>query len=153
MPLPPDLASHIKQLVGSERYLDSASETASYGFNSYPMHTEPAAVVLFEERAHVERVVPMLYERGVPMVIRGSGTNVKTIQDLALGNGLMFPPNPGNSEAITIGGAIGCNSSGDLALGYGSTRDFVVGLDIVTGEGRVDRKSTRLNSSHHSISY
>src|SRR5574337_1694775 len=76
MPLPPDLASHIKQLVGSERYLDSASETASYGFNSYPMHTEPAAVVLFEERAHVERVVPMLYERGVPMVIRGSGTNV-----------------------------------------------------------------------------
>ena len=36
-----------------------------------------------------------------------------------------------------MGGIVGCNSSGDLALGYGATREFIMGLDVVTGDGRV----------------
>src|SRR5258707_8210335 len=47
MPIPPDLANQIRDIVGREQYLDSPAETASYGFNSYPMYTEPAAVGLF----------------------------------------------------------------------------------------------------------
>ena len=183
MPLPADIATRVRDVVGPSCYLDSPSDTASYGFNSYPMHTEPAAVVLFEHREHIERVVPMLYERGVPMVIRGAGTNiagsalaptggvvlslermkqilevdtvsryarveagasVKAIQDLAASHGLLFPPNPGNVDAITVGGIIGCNSSGDLALGYGITRDFVLGMEVVTGEGRVLKLGSRV---------
>jgi glycolate oxidase len=183
MAIPSDLATSVRDVVGREAYLDSPSETASYGFNSYPMYTQPAAVILFESREQIERVVPMLYERNVPMVIRGSGTNiagsalappggvvlslermrkvlevdpvsryarveaganVKALQDLARENGLFFPPNPGNVDAITVGGIIGCNSSGDLALGYGGTRDFVLGLDVITGDGRVLRLGSKV---------
>jgi glycolate oxidase len=183
MPLPAEVASQVKAIVGAGCYLDSPSDRASYGFNSYPLHTEPAAVVLFEHREHIERVIPLLYERGVPMVIRGAGTNisgsalaptggvvlslermkrilevdtvsryarveagasVKEIQDLAASHGLLFPPNPGNVDAVTVGGIIGCNSSGDLALGYGITRDFVLGIEVVTGEGRVLKLGSRV---------
>lgn len=183
MPLPEQLANRIQDIVGRERYLDTPTDTVSYGYNAFPLHTEPAAVVLFEERAHIERVVPLLYAANVPMVIRGSGTNlagnalaptggvvlslermkrvlevdpvslfarveaganVKAIQDLAASHGLLFPPNPGNVDAVTVGGIIGCNSSGDLALGYGATRDFVLGMDVVTGEGQVLKLGSRV---------
>ncbi|HEX2689916.1 MAG TPA: FAD-linked oxidase C-terminal domain-containing protein [Kofleriaceae bacterium] len=171
-----DLATRVKDIVGREAYLDSPADTLSYGFNSYPLYTQPAAVILFQSRAQVEQVLPLLYARDVPMVIRGSGTNVsgnalappggvvlslermtkilevdpisryarveaganvRSIQDLAGQHGLFFPPNPGNMDAVTVGGIIGCNSSGDLALGYGGTRDFVLGMDVVTGDGQV----------------
>jgi glycolate oxidase len=176
MGIPTDLATRVKDIVGREAYLDSPADTASYGFNSFPRYTQPAAVILFQARAQIEQVLPLLYARDVPMVIRGSGTNiagsalappggvvlslermtqilevdpvsryvrveaganVKAIQVLADGHGLFFPPNPGNVDAITVGGIIGCNSSGDLALGYGGTREFVLGMHVVTGEGRV----------------
>lgn len=176
MGIPDDLATRVKDIVGRDAYLDSPADTLSYGFNSYPLYTQPAAVVLFQAREQIEQVVPLLYERDVPMVIRGSGTNiagsalappggvvlslermtkilevdtvsryarveaganVKAIQELAAANALFFPPNPGNVDAITVGGIVGCNSSGDLALGYGATRDFILGLDVVTGDGRV----------------
>jgi glycolate oxidase len=176
MGIPPELAARVRDVVGSEAYLDSPADTLSYGFNSYPLYTQPAAVILFQARAQIEQVLPLLYARDVPMVIRGSGTNiagsalappggvvlslermtkvlevdpvsryarveaganVKAIQELAGHHGLFFPPNPGNVDAITVGGIIGCNSSGDLALGYGATREFILGIDVVTGDGRV----------------
>lgn len=178
-----DLAARVKDIVGSEAYLDSPAETSSYGYNSYPLYTQPAAVILFESRAQIEQVLPLLYARDVPMVIRGSGTNisgnalappggvvlslermtkilevdpvsryarveaganVKAVQELAGQHGLFFPPNPGNVDAVTVGGIIGCNSSGDLALGYGGTRDFVLGIEVVTGDGRVLRLGSKV---------
>lgn len=176
MPLSPALAAQLREIVGRDRYLDSPADTASYGYNSYPEHTEPAAVVLFEQRDQIQKVVSLLYAANTPMVIRGSGTNlagnalaptggvvlslermkrvlevdpvshfmrveaganVKAIQEVAAGHGLLFPPNPGNVDAVTVGGIIGCNSSGDLALGYGGTRDFVLGMEVVTGNGEL----------------
>ena len=178
MPIDKNLADQIRAIVGPDGYLDSPVDTASYGFNSYPAFTEPGAVVLFEDKQQIQRVVPLLYQHDVPVVIRGSGTNVvgnalapkggvilslermtrviemdpvsrfarveagtivKQIQLLAQEHGLLFPPNPGNVDAITVGGIVGCNSSGDLALGYGTTRDFVLGLELVGHDGSLLR--------------
>jgi glycolate oxidase len=183
VPIPVDLANQVREIVGREGYLDSPAETASYGFNSYPMFTEPAAVVLFQTKAQVPQVISRLYERDVPMVIRGSGTNiggsalaptggvvlsmermtrilevdaasrfvrveaganVKAVQEVARAHGLLFPPNPGNVDAITVGGIVGCNSAGDLALGYGQTREYVLGLEVVLGDGRLLELGSRV---------
>jgi glycolate oxidase len=183
MPISRDLANEVREIVGHECYLDSPAETASYGFNSYPMFTEPAAVVLFQAKEQVQQVMSRLYARDVPMVIRGSGTNiggsalapkggvvlsmermtrileldvasryvrveaganVKAVQELARANGLLFPPNPGNVDAITVGGIVGCNSAGDLALGYGATREYVLGLEVVLGDGTILKLGSRV---------
>ena len=76
MGIPIDLATRVRDLVGREAYLDSPADTLSYGFNSYPRYTQPAAVILFQAREQIEQVLPLLYARDVPMVIRGSGTNI-----------------------------------------------------------------------------
>jgi glycolate oxidase len=73
-----------------------------------------------------------------------AGANVKAVQEVARASGLLFPPNPGNVDAITVGGIIGCNSAGDLALGYGQTREYVLGLEVVLGDGRVLELGSRV---------
>lgn len=50
--------------------------------------------------------------------------------------GLFFPPDPSNYRVSTIGGAIAQSSGGAMALKYGTTKDYVLSLEVVTSDGR-----------------
>lgn len=51
-------------------------------------------------------------------------------------DGLFFPPSPGGSGDIaTIGGMVATNASGIYSVKYGGTREYILQLEIVTGEG------------------
>jgi len=54
-------------------------------------------------------------------------------------HGLFFPPDPGSSSACTIGGMVGTNASGVRAAKYGTTRNWVLGLEVVLASGEVVR--------------
>lgn len=52
--------------------------------------------------------------------------------------GLFFPPSPGGSGDIaTIGGMVSTNASGIYSVKYGGTREYVLAMEIVTGEGAI----------------
>ncbi len=51
--------------------------------------------------------------------------------------GLFFPPDPGSSKMCTLGGMIANNSSGLRAVKYGTTENYILGLEIVTSSGDV----------------
>jgi glycolate oxidase len=53
--------------------------------------------------------------------------------------GLFYPPDPSSSNISTIGGNILENSSGPKGLKYGTTKEYVIGLEIVTPEGDIVR--------------
>ncbi|MGD0559535.1 MAG: FAD-linked oxidase C-terminal domain-containing protein, partial [Streptosporangiaceae bacterium] len=63
------------------------------------------------------------------------GTILDDITKAAKPHGLRFGPDPSTHARATIGGAIGNNSCGSRALGYGRTADNVRTLDVVTGTG------------------
>ncbi|HEX5414519.1 MAG TPA: FAD-linked oxidase C-terminal domain-containing protein [Chloroflexota bacterium] len=50
---------------------------------------------------------------------------------------LIFPPDPGSSRMCTVGGMVSNNSRGMRAIKYGSTGDYVLGLEVVLADGRV----------------
>jgi glycolate oxidase len=57
--------------------------------------------------------------------------------------GLMYPPDPSSSFISTIGGNLAENSGGPRGLKYGVTKDYVMGLQVVTPEGEIIRTGGR----------
>ncbi|PAE24949.1 FAD-linked oxidase C-terminal domain-containing protein [Bacillus sp. 7894-2] len=57
--------------------------------------------------------------------------------------GLMYPPDPSSSHVSTIGGNLAENAGGPRGLKYGVTKDYVLGLEIVTPEGDIIRTGGR----------
>jgi FAD/FMN-containing dehydrogenase/Fe-S oxidoreductase len=53
-------------------------------------------------------------------------------------HGLMFAPETSTSNRCMIGGMIGNNSCGTNSIKYGSTRDYVVGMEMITGDGKLE---------------
>ncbi len=53
--------------------------------------------------------------------------------------GLFYPPDPASYEICSIGGNLGTNAGGLCCVKYGQTRAWVLGLEVVTADGRVIR--------------
>lgn len=51
--------------------------------------------------------------------------------------GLFYPPDPSNLKVSTIGGSIAQASGGAKTFKYGSTKDYVLALEIVTADGKI----------------
>ncbi len=49
--------------------------------------------------------------------------------------GLFYPPDPNSLASCALGGNVAENAGGPRALRYGSTRDYVLGLRVVTADG------------------
>ncbi len=50
---------------------------------------------------------------------------------------LFYPPDPSNLKASMIGGSIGLSSGGPHTFKYGSTKDFVIDLEVVLSDGTI----------------
>jgi glycolate oxidase len=49
--------------------------------------------------------------------------------------GLFYPPDPNSLESCALGGNVAENAGGPRALRYGCTRDYVLGMNVVTADG------------------
>lgn len=67
------------------------------------------------------------------------GVTNGALQTAARAAGFFWPPDPGSAEYCTVGGNLACNAAGPRALKYGTPRDNTLGLEAVTGEGRIIR--------------
>ena len=63
------------------------------------------------------------------------GTTNQAIQKAVGEHGFFWPPDPTSSAICTIGGNLAYNSAGPRAVKYGTTRENVLGLTVVTGKG------------------
>ncbi|MQA01698.1 MAG: FAD-binding protein [Streptosporangiales bacterium] len=62
-------------------------------------------------------------------------------------DGLWYPPDPASAPWSTIGGNVATNAGGLCCVKYGVTRDYVLGLEVVTGRGDVVRLGRRTAKS------
>src|SRR5699024_9290218 len=71
------------------------------------------------------------------------GVITSHINDAAMKEGLIYPPDPSSAHVSTIGGNLAENSGGPRGLKYGVTKDYVIGLEVVTPEGDIIRTGGR----------
>ncbi len=65
------------------------------------------------------------------------GVIVGELQDEVKKLGLFYPPDPSNLKVSTMGGSIGLSSGGPRTFKYGTTKDYVIDLEVVLADGRI----------------
>ncbi|MFH1057437.1 MAG: FAD-linked oxidase C-terminal domain-containing protein [Pseudomonadota bacterium] len=71
------------------------------------------------------------------------GVVYATLEKALAPRGFVFPPDPASGKAATLGGNVATNAGGVKGAKYGTTKDYVLGLQVVLGDGRVMRTGTR----------
>ncbi|MFN3749786.1 MAG: FAD-binding oxidoreductase [Thiobacillus sp.] len=77
------------------------------------------------------------------LIVVEPGVITEDIDRLARSAGLFYPPDPGSGAYCRIGGNLAMNAAGPRAVKYGVTRDYVLGLRAVTGDGQTIRTGCR----------
>jgi glycolate oxidase len=57
--------------------------------------------------------------------------------NMALAPTHFFPPDPASATLASLGGMVSTNASGNRALKYGTTKQYVLGLEVVLADGRI----------------
>ena len=69
----------------------------------------------------------------------GAGVVLDQLNDFLRPRGFCFGPDVATSARATLGGMIANNSSGTHVPVYGTTADYVVSLEIVMADGRIEK--------------
>lgn len=94
-------------------------------------------VASFERMNRVVRIEP-----GDRLAIVEPGVLNADLQAALAGHGLFWPPDPTSAPYCTIGGNLACNAGGPHTVKYGASRDNILGLRAVAGNGTSFRCGT-----------
>ncbi len=65
------------------------------------------------------------------------GTISKNVRDAAAKKDLFYPPDPAGMDQSTIGGNAATDAGGPACVKYGTTRDYILGLEAVLPDGHL----------------
>jgi glycolate oxidase len=100
-------------------------------------------IVLSLERLH--RIKEIHADDFVAVVEPAVKTQV--LQDAAERLGRFYPPDPASRADCSIGGNIVTNAGGPRCLKYGTTRDYVLGLEVALADGTLVRLGGRTHKN------
>lgn len=182
--LDPHVRKELLSIVG-DKYLhedNQARVTHSYDGTAM-LQALPDAVIYPGSTEEVSKIMRVLNRHCIPLVSRGSGTNLcggtvpvqggivmvmhrmnriievdldnltatvqpgvytQTFSEYVENLGLFYPPDPSSMAISTIGGNIAECSGGLRGLKYGTTKDYVLGLEAVLPSGEIIRTGGKL---------
>ncbi|MFF2484514.1 FAD-binding oxidoreductase [Paenibacillus sp. NPDC058071] len=179
-----EITSKLRAIVGEKGYRDDMESRVAHSYDGTPMlQALPNGVIYPSSTAEVSDIMKVLHEHRIPLVSRGSGSNLcggtvpleggivmvmhrmNAIMEVDMENltavvqpglitaefiahieslGLFYPPDPSSMKISTIGGNIAECSGGLRGLKYGTTKDYVIGLEAVLADGRIIRTGGKL---------
>lgn len=71
------------------------------------------------------------------------GVITRDLQKAVEAEGLFYPPDPSSVNFCTIGGNISTGAGGARGIKYGTTKDYVMGLDVALSSGDIISTGTR----------
>ncbi|WP_256756978.1 FAD-linked oxidase C-terminal domain-containing protein [Cohnella sp. WQ 127256] len=178
------IKQELRDIVGQNYFKDDEESLVTHSYDGTPMlQSLPDGVIYPKDTAEVSAIMKILNRNHVPLVSRGSGTNLcggtvpvqggvvmvmhrmnailevdlqnltATVQPGMItkqfiehveGMGLFYPPDPSSMSISTIGGNIAECSGGLRGLKYGTTKDYVLGLECVLASGEIVRTGGKL---------
>jgi len=77
------------------------------------------------------------YDAGDLTLSVGAGMTIAEVQAVLKKNSQFLPLDPMLPERATIGGVLAANANGPMRSGFGSLRDYCIGVNFVTGDGKI----------------
>jgi glycolate dehydrogenase FAD-binding subunit len=96
-------------------------------------------VLLLNRLKQVER-----YDPGDLTIGVGAGITVADLDRLVTANRQLLPVDPAARDRVTLGGVIATNISGPLQHRFGGIREFLLGVQFVTFEGKIAKAGGRV---------
>ncbi|MFC4992253.1 FAD-binding oxidoreductase [Rubritalea tangerina] len=95
--------------------------------------------------AQMDQILEVNTGDGVAVVQPGVITG--QLQEAAREKGWYYPPDPASLKECSIGGNIATNAGGPRCLKYGVTKQYVLGLEVVTAKGEIMRVGGRCHKN------
>ncbi len=136
----PDLVVQVLSAEEVQRTVEIADEFeipiyprgASTSLSGGPLPVHGGIVMDFSQWTQKLEIYPE------DLIIKVSpGVKTEDIHKLAEQHNLMYAPDPSSSSICTIGGNLAENAGGPRGVKYGVTKDYVIGLEVVTAEGKL----------------
>jgi len=97
--------------------------------------TVPLAGGIVLSMANMKKIIEISKSEALAVVQPGV-TNIE-LDEAAAKDGLRFIPDPGSRNVSTIGGNVATSAGGLRGLKYGTTKNYVLGLEVVLGTGEI----------------
>lgn len=112
------------------------------GFTQQTMGAVPERVDVILRTERLSQV--MHYDPADLTVGVGAGITVAGLDSLLAARGQMLPIDPPQPHRTTVGGILATAASGPLRHGYGTIRDYCIGIRFVTGDGLIAKGGGRV---------
>ncbi|MFX1297779.1 MAG: FAD-binding oxidoreductase [Promethearchaeota archaeon] len=91
--------------------------------------------ILMDFGVHMNKILEINLQE--EYVVVEPGVEFWFLQEKLAKDGYFFPAEPGSAFSCMIGGMVGNNASGASSFRFGTTRDYVRGLEIVLADGSI----------------
>jgi glycolate oxidase len=136
-PASTEQVAHILRLADAER-IPVISRGAGTGLSGMAV---PARGGIVLDLNHMNQIINISIEDRLAIVQPGV-VNADLEAALAPYN-FCFPPDPASGTVATLGGNVATNAGGVKGAKYGTTRDYVLGLEVVLPGGQVMRTGSK----------
>jgi glycolate oxidase len=130
--------SQVFKLARRER-IPVTPRGAGYGLSGGAVAVEGGIVLSMEKMNRILEI-----DRENLMVTVEPGVITGDLHRAVEAEGLFYPPDPASLDSCTIGGNVAEGAGGPRAVKYGTTRDYVCGLEAVLPSGEIIRCGGKL---------
>jgi glycolate oxidase len=144
-----ETAVQISQIVGycNEKLIPITPRGSGTSLSGGPVSKFGGVILDFSRMTKIEEI-SVENQR----VIVEPGVICDKLNDQLKKYGYFFPPDPGSSSAASIGGMIANNAGGVQAFKYGTTKDYLLWLEVVLADGSIvemGSKTLKSNSAYN----
>ena len=131
LPSSTEMVSQIAKIC-NENQIALTCRGAGTGLSGGCLPIEGGVVLGFEKMNRILEIDTLNHQAVVePGVIN------EALQEAAQALGLFYPPDPASKGSCTLGGNIAHSSGGPRCVKYGTTKDYVLNLEVVLANGEI----------------
>jgi glycolate oxidase len=137
----PEQVSGILKLADTER-IPVIPRGAGTGLSGMSVPIKGGIVL---DLNHMNKILKISIEDRLAVV--QPGVVYDDLEGALVPHGFFFPPDPASGKVCTLGGNVATNAGGLKGAKYGTTRDYVLGLQVVLTDGRIMRTGSKTMKS------